>query len=76
MQVTNNTCVTVPDPGIPELLRELQQKGIALAVASNKYQEGTEKLVHYYFEYNVLKRNLSSFQMCIRDRLRCLKGYN
>ena len=46
----NNTCLTVPYPGISELLRELQHKGIALAVASNKYQEGTEKLVHYYFK--------------------------
>ena len=42
--------MTVPYPGISELLRELQHKGIALAVASNKYQEGTEKLVHYYFK--------------------------
>lgn len=46
----NNTCLTVPYPGISELLRELQHKGIALAVASNKYQEGTEKLVRYYFK--------------------------
>jgi len=46
----NNTCLTVPYPGISELLRELQHKGIALAVASNKYQEGSEKLVHYYFK--------------------------
>lgn len=46
----NNTCLTVPYPGIPELLRELDHKGMALAVASNKYQEGTEKLVHHYFK--------------------------
>lgn len=45
----NNTCLTVPYQGITELLENLQQKGIALAVASNKYQEGTEKLVRYYF---------------------------
>ncbi len=46
----NNTCLTRPYPGIPELLEQLRLRGVALAVASNKYQEGTEKLVRYYFE--------------------------
>lgn len=45
----NNTSLTVPYPGIPELLENLRDKGIILAVASNKYQSGTEKLVHNYF---------------------------
>lgn len=45
----NNTSLTVPYPGITELLENLQRKGIALSVASNKYQEGTKKLVHCYF---------------------------
>lgn len=40
---------STPYPGIPELLEELQQKGILLAVASNKYHEGTRKLVAHYF---------------------------
>ena len=40
---------TRPYEGIPELLRELVQRGIRLAVASNKFQIGTEKLVWIYF---------------------------
>lgn len=35
--------------GISELLKELQGKGIKLAVASNKYQSATEKLIKHYF---------------------------
>lgn len=38
-----------PYPDIPELLERLQAKGIQLAVASNKYQAATEKLVAHYF---------------------------
>lgn len=38
-----------PYPGIPELLEQLQAQGIQLAVASNKYQAATEKLVAHYF---------------------------
>lgn len=38
-----------PYPGIPELLETLQTKGIQLAVASNKYQAATEKLIAHYF---------------------------
>lgn len=34
-----------PYPGITELLERLSERGIAFAIASNKYQEGTEKLV-------------------------------
>ena len=40
---------TRPYEGIPELLRELVQRGVRLAVASNKFQIGTEKLVRIYF---------------------------
>ena len=36
-------------PGIPELLEALQNKGHKLAVASNKYQAATEKLIAHYF---------------------------
>lgn len=38
-----------PYPGIPELLSYLQANGILTAVASNKYQEATRKLVAHYF---------------------------
>ena len=40
---------TRPYPGIEDLLEKLSAKGIALAVASNKYQEATEELVARYF---------------------------
>ena len=38
-----------PYPGIPALLHALQDKGIRLAVASNKYQAATEKLIRHFF---------------------------
>lgn len=38
-----------PYAGMVELLEQLQQKGIKLAVASNKYQAATEKLVPHFF---------------------------
>lgn len=41
--------LTEPYKGIPELLLELQAKGIKLAVASNKYHLATQKLVTSYF---------------------------
>ena len=40
---------TRPYPGIQALLSKLQGKGLKLAVASNKFQEGTEKLVKEFF---------------------------
>lgn len=40
---------TVPYPGIPEMLGQLSQAGIRLAVASNKYQEGVTKLISHFF---------------------------
>ncbi len=40
---------TRPYPGIPELLADLQAAGVRLAVASNKFQEGTERLIHSLF---------------------------
>jgi phosphoglycolate phosphatase len=45
----HNSELTVPYSGIPELLERLQEKGISLAVASNKYQRGTEDLIKYFF---------------------------
>lgn len=38
-----------PYPGVSELLRTLQAQGIQIAVASNKYQQATAKLVHHFF---------------------------
>lgn len=38
-----------PYPGIAELLAQLQAKGLQIAVASNKYQAATEKLIAHYF---------------------------
>ncbi len=40
---------TVPYPGIPELLRCLKDKGVAIAVASNKYQAAVSKIVPHFF---------------------------
>lgn len=40
---------TEPYPGIPELLRDLTERGVKLAVASNKYQSATERLVNHFF---------------------------
>ncbi len=45
----HNADYSVPYPGIVDLLQQLQQKGLLLAVASNKYQSATEKLVAHYF---------------------------
>lgn len=40
---------TRPYPGMQQLLADLQKKGIRLSVASNKFQQGTEKLVREFF---------------------------
>ena len=45
----HNADLSTPYPGIVSLLEDLQAKGIMLAVASNKYQEATVKLVKHYF---------------------------
>lgn len=45
----HNTDKSTPYPGIPELLEQLTRQNIQLAVASNKYQEATRKLIAYYF---------------------------
>ena len=41
----HKTDLTRPYPGIPELLSHLSAKGIQLAVASNKYHQGTVELL-------------------------------
>lgn len=47
----NDHCcdATVPYPGIPELLKELSDKGVSLAVTSNKYQHAVSKIIEHYF---------------------------
>lgn len=47
----NDHCLdsTKPYPGIPELLSELDSRGIAIAVASNKYQAATDKITRGCF---------------------------
>ena len=41
----HNTDCTKPYDGIEELLRNLQDNGVKIAVASNKYQQATEKII-------------------------------
>ncbi len=45
----HNCDFTRPYDGIPELLTTLKQQGYLLAVASNKYQAATEKIVNHFF---------------------------
>lgn len=40
---------TKPYDGIAELLRDLVRRGVQVAVASNKFQAGTEKLIRLFF---------------------------
>lgn len=40
---------TAPYEGITELLAELQSAGVKIAVASNKFHEGTLQLINYFF---------------------------
>lgn len=46
---SHNTDLSRPYVGIEELLSVLHQKGIMIAVASNKYDSATKKLVQFYF---------------------------
>ncbi len=46
----NGQSKTKPYDGIMELLCDLQRKGVRLAIASNKYQEGVDRLVDTYFK--------------------------
>ena len=45
----HNCDLTRPYNGIPELLKALNAAGHTLAVASNKYQAATEKIVAHFF---------------------------
>ena len=45
----HSTDNTRPYPGIPELLRTLTDNGVAVAVASNKYQSAVEHIIAHFF---------------------------
>lgn len=40
---------TVPYPGIDEMIHEISSAGVKVALASNKYQAGCEKLIRHFF---------------------------
>ena len=53
---THKCDCTRPYDGIPEMLKTITDRGVRLAVASNKYQDGAEKLVsHFIGEYDFVK---------------------
>ena len=43
------TDTTKPYPGIPELLRELLDRGMKLAVCTHKYQSAAQKIIDHFF---------------------------
>lgn len=45
----NCTVNTKPYKGIPELLNELTARGVAVAVATNKYQAAADKIISHFF---------------------------
>ena len=47
--ITHIDTYTKPFPGIQDLLAKLRQEDMMLAVASNKFQEGTEHLIKEFF---------------------------
>ena len=47
----HNADLSTPYPGIADMLSRLQEAGVMLAVASNKYQSATEKLIARYFPH-------------------------
>lgn len=47
----HNADLSTPYPGIADMLSRLQEDGVMLAVASNKYQSATEKLIARYFPH-------------------------
>ena len=40
-------------PGIPELVEQLQQRGVKMAIVSNKFQAGCEELRERFFERTI-----------------------
>lgn len=60
----HKTDLTHPYLGIPELLHDFKSAGIRLAVASNKYNQGTQELIRHYFG-----RDLFSVVLGQRDNI-------
>lgn len=52
----HKTDYTRPYPGIPELLHTLRERKFKLAVASNKYHQGTIELIRHYFGTDLFDR--------------------
>ena len=52
----HNTDFTVPYDGIIDLMRDLNDMGVAIAVASNKYQDAVTKIIgHYFSEFSIIE---------------------
>lgn len=51
----HKTDLTRPYRGIPSVLEVLNEKGILMAVASNKYHQGTDELIRHYFGSSLFK---------------------
>lgn len=49
----HNTDYTRPYDKVEELLSVLNSHGVKIAVASNKYQAGTQKLIQYFFPESI-----------------------
>jgi phosphoglycolate phosphatase len=47
----HNVDLTKPYDGVDDMLRQLQEQGVKLAVASNKYQQATEKIINHFFPH-------------------------
>lgn len=43
------TDLTKPYPGVPELLQQLTDNKIAIAVATNKYESAAKKIINHFF---------------------------
>lgn len=61
----HNTDCTKPYAGVTKMLEVLRAHGYRLAVASNKYQEGVERIVPYYFP-GVFEQMLGEHAGCPR----------
>lgn len=45
------TDLTRPYPGIEDMMKRIDREGVKIALASNKYQAGSEKLMRHFFPY-------------------------